>query len=90
MDDKVTGSNGGRVSGGGLVVNYDTRNSLFYPTQGWLVEGQLYTEGEYSGSDFDYQKMRGYFEGTYRDENLLMIQSEYRFPLFWRLGKRFK
>lgn len=129
VEDKVTGSNGGRVSGGGLVVNYDTRNSLFYPTQGWLVEGQLYTEGGYSGSDFDYQKMvvdaskyfkmgkkgilafnavvslaagdvpfhqmpviggtkkmRGYFEGTYRDENLLMLQSEYRFPLFWRLG----
>jgi Omp85 superfamily domain len=32
------------------------------------------------------KKMRGYFEGTYRDENLLMLQSEYRFPLFWRLG----
>lgn len=41
----------------GLVVNYDTRNSLFYPTQGWLLEGQLYTEGEYSDSDFDYQKI---------------------------------
>lgn len=129
IEGKVTGSNGGRVSGGGLVVNYDTRNSLFYPTRGWLVEGLLYTEGGYSGSDFDYQKfvidaskyytigkktvlafngvvslavgdvpfhqmpviggtkkMRGYFEGTYRDENLLMLQSEYRFPLFWRLG----
>lgn len=129
IEGKVTGSNGGRISGGGLVVNYDTRNSLFYPTRGWLVEGLLYTEGGYSGSDFDYQKfvvdaskyytigkksvlafngvvslaagdvpfhqmpviggtkkMRGYFEGTYRDENLLMLQSEYRFPLFWRLG----
>lgn len=129
IQDKIVGSNGGRVSGGGLVVNYDTRNSLFYPTKGWVVEGQLYTEGGYLGSDFDYQKlvvdaakyysvgkngvlalngvlslatgdvpfhqmpviggtkkMRGYFEGTYRDENLLMLQSEYRFPLFWRLG----
>jgi outer membrane protein assembly factor BamA len=129
VENKVTGSNGGRVSGGGLVVNYDTRNSLFYPTKGWLIEGQLYTEGGYTGSDFSYQKlvvdaskyysigknsilavngvvslatgdvpfhqmpviggtkkMRGYYEGTYRDENLLMLQAEYRFPLFWRLG----
>lgn len=128
VENKVIGSNGGRVSGGGLVVNYDSRNSLFYPTQGWLVEGQLYTEGSYTGSDFSYQKlvidaskyyeigksvlafngvasfatngipfhqmpviggtkkMRGYFEGTYRDANLLMLQTEYRFPLFWRLG----
>jgi outer membrane protein assembly factor BamA len=129
IEDKVTGANGGRVSGGGLVVNYDTRNSLFYPTKGWLVEGQLYTEGGYTGSDFDYQKlvvdaskyyeigkkgvlalngvmslaagdvpfhqmpviggtkkMRGYFEGTYRDNNLLMLQAEYRFPIYWRFG----
>jgi hypothetical protein len=129
IENKVIGSNGGRVSGGGLVINYDTRNSLFYPLRGWLIEGQIYTEGRYSGSDFNYQKvvidaskyyavgkngvlafngvvslatgdvpfhqmpviggtkkMRGYFEGTYRDENLLMLQSEYRFPLFWRLG----
>jgi outer membrane protein assembly factor BamA len=128
VENKVTGANGGRVSGGGLVVNYDSRNSLFYPTKGWLVEGQLYTEGAYTGSDFSYQKlvvdaskyyeigksvlafngvislaagdipfhqmpviggtkkMRGYFEGTYRDANLLMLQTEYRFPLFWRLG----
>jgi outer membrane protein assembly factor BamA len=129
VENKVIGANGGRVSGGGLVVNYDSRNSLFYPTKGWLVEGQLYTEGAYTGSDFSYQKltidasryyeigkngvlaingvlslassgipfhqmpviggtkkMRGYFEGTYRDANLLMLQGEYRFPLFWRFG----
>jgi outer membrane protein assembly factor BamA len=127
--DDITGSNGGRVSGGGAIVNYDTRNSLFFPSEGWVVEGQLYVEGAYTGSDFRYQriaidaakyykmgkngvlafngvvsvaagevpfhqmpviggtkKMRGYFEGAYRDENLLMVQGEYRFPLFWRLG----
>ncbi len=129
VENIVIGSNGGRVSGGGLVVNYDTRNSLFFPTRGWVIEGQLHTEGAYTGSDFKYQKltvdasryytvgknsvlafngvvslaagdvpfhqmpviggtkkMRGYFEGTYRDENLLMLQTEYRFPLFWRVG----
>ena len=30
--------------------------------------------------------MRGYYNGRYRDKNMFVIQSEYRFPLFWRLG----
>jgi hypothetical protein len=30
--------------------------------------------------------MRGYFEGRYRDKDLLAVQLEYRFPIFWRLG----
>ena len=129
VKSNVVGANGGRVSGVGLSVNYDTRDLLFFPSKGWVVEGQLYTEGSYSGSDFSYQrlavdaaryfpvgkngvlafngvislatngipfhqmpviggtkKMRGYFEGTYRDANLLMLQSEYRFPVFKRFG----
>jgi hypothetical protein len=28
--------------------------------------------------------MRGYLEGRYRDKNLLVVQTEYRFPLVWR------
>ena len=129
VKNNVVGANGGRVSGVGLSVNYDTRDLLFFPSNGWVVEGQLYTEGSYTGSDFSYQrlavdasryfpvgkngvlafngvislatngipfhqmpviggtkKMRGYFEGTYRDANLLMLQSEYRFPIFKRFG----
>lgn len=31
-------------------------------------------------------KMRGYFEGRYRNRNLLMTQAEYRRFLFWKLG----
>lgn len=30
--------------------------------------------------------MRGYYDGRYRDKNLAVFQTEYRFPLFWRLG----
>ncbi|WP_345248152.1 BamA/TamA family outer membrane protein [Nibrella saemangeumensis] len=30
--------------------------------------------------------MRGYYDGRYRDKNQLVFQSEYRVPLFWRLG----
>ncbi len=32
------------------------------------------------------KKMRGNFEGRYRDNHLVAFQSEYRFPLFWRFG----
>ncbi len=32
------------------------------------------------------KKMRGYFEGRYRDRNLLVLQAEYRAPIIWRLG----
>jgi hypothetical protein len=30
--------------------------------------------------------MRGFYMGRYRDNHLLALQAEYRFPLFWRLG----
>jgi len=30
--------------------------------------------------------MRGYYQGRYRDKNLLAIQAEYRAPLIWRFG----
>jgi outer membrane protein assembly factor BamA len=31
------------------------------------------------------RRMRGYYEGRYRDRQMMMIQGGYRFPLFWRL-----
>lgn len=32
------------------------------------------------------KKMRGYFEGRFRDRHLWLLQAEYRARLFWRLG----
>lgn len=32
------------------------------------------------------KRMRGYYEGRYRDEKLGLLQTELRFPLFWRFG----
>jgi outer membrane protein assembly factor BamA len=127
--NKVLGSNGGRISGLGGGINYDTRNSIFFPTQGWLVDASLYSESSLTGSPFNYRRisadaaryfkmgkkgvfalnavsifsfgavpfhqmpviggtkrLRGYFEGKYRDKHLLILQGEYRQPLFWRLG----
>ncbi len=31
-------------------------------------------------------RMRGYFEGRYRDNNAIISQVEYRFPIAWRFG----
>lgn len=125
----VLGSNGGRISGLGAGINYDTRNSIFFPTQGWLLDASIYAESELTGSQFKYsrlsadaskywkvgkkgvfalngvsvfsfggvpfhqmpviggtKRLRGYFEGEYRDKHLLVLQGEFRQPLFWRLG----
>ncbi|GJM32795.1 MAG: membrane protein [Saprospiraceae bacterium] len=32
------------------------------------------------------KRLRGYLEGRFRDNHYLLLQTEYRFPLFWRLG----
>jgi hypothetical protein len=126
----LSGSEGGRVSGLGLGINYDTRSSIFFPTKGWLVDASLYGESKVTGSQFDYRRisvdaaryyfleniqsvlalnavavfsfgdvpfhqmpviggtrrLRGYFEGKYRDHHLLLLQGEVRLPLFWRFG----
>jgi outer membrane protein assembly factor BamA len=31
-------------------------------------------------------RMRGFYEGRYRDNDQAILQAEYRIPLFWRLG----
>jgi hypothetical protein len=30
--------------------------------------------------------MRGYYDGNFRDRNVIILQTEYRLPLFWRFG----
>ncbi len=42
----------------------------------------FYFLAQLGGSDV----MRGYFEGRYRDKDLLTVQVEYRFPIFWKIG----
>jgi hypothetical protein len=32
------------------------------------------------------RRMRGYYEGRYRDKNLALMQIEYRSPFLWRIG----
>ncbi|XOV66208.1 MAG: BamA/TamA family outer membrane protein [Fluviicola sp.] len=125
----VTGADGGVISGLGGIVKYDNRNSVFYPSQGWYIEGSYLRFSNNLGSDYNYnlnwidarryfdfqkdrvlatqvyarlsngnvpfyhlsllggnQRMRGYFEGRYRDKQLVGWQAEYRTPVFWRIG----
>ncbi len=125
----ITGAAGGRVSGLGAVFNIDTRDQLFFPSKGWLLEVLAYGESNLTGSVFSYarfsadvsryfpigknqvlalnlagvlntgdvpfhqmatlggtRRLRGYFDGRFRDKRLLLFQGEYRLPLFWRFG----
>lgn len=118
----------GLVSGLGVLAQYDSRDQIFYPRQGYFAEGLLLSNGSWLGSPFEYQKlifdvrsyhpigkntilasniygeftrgeapfyqlallggtkrMRGYYEGRFRDQHLILAQTEYRFPLFWRI-----
>merc|ERR1711974_129420 len=103
------------MGGIGINANYDSRNHVFYPTEGILLRTNLSLESDRIGSDFNYQKLeldfakyfevgengvlalnavsvntigaapfqqmaflggtkrlRGYFEGKYRDKNMFM------------------
>lgn len=127
--NQITGNKGGVISGAGPLLTFDSRDQIFYPTKGSIIEFELFFDQKALGSDFNFsrfsvdartyisnnkngvlalnawlvsmhgdppfqqlakiggpKKMRGYFEGRYRDKHLFMLQGEYRFPLFWRLG----
>jgi len=85
-DDKITGS----------TFNY-TRIALdatkYFSYKKNILALNLYSI--YSDSDLPFfqmgnlggiKKMRGFYEGRYRDNNLLVFQAEYRRHLFWLLG----
>ena len=125
----VTGRNGGIISGLGLVMNYDTRNHIFFPTEGNFSEIVLFRNDKKLGSDFNFtsfyvdvaqyfplkenqtlafngflhfhfgdpvfqqlpllggpEKLRGIFEGRYRDKRLWVFQTEYRRSIWKFVG----
>jgi hypothetical protein len=121
----IKGSEGGTVSGFGVVGLYDSRDNVFYPSKGWWGELVIYRDDELTGSSFNYtrialdvskylsykkntlalnaysiysdsdlpffqmgllggqKKMRGFYEGRYRDNNVMVFQAEYRRHVFW-------
>ena len=128
--DEVLGSEGGRASGFGILVNWDSRDNVFFTTDGgfYQISSMIYrdvlgSEHEFSEHRLDlrqyisvipshtlafqvifssitgeppFQKlsllggqsmMRGYYQGRYRDKNMIAFQMEYRIvPVWWRLG----
>ena len=124
--EQIVGYEGGLLSGLGLVLNYDNRDNIFFPSKGLFIEAVGFANGAYLGSDFNFSKfyldastffakkehilafnayieltggnvpfyqmallggnkrMRGFFEGQFRDNHFVSLQTEYRFPLFWK------
>ncbi|HMO39655.1 MAG TPA: BamA/TamA family outer membrane protein [Saprospiraceae bacterium] len=125
----LVGSEGGIVSALGAVAIYDSRDYIFFPTRGALIETVWLSNSRTLGSDFNFnrfsldasiyhtfrwqhtlalngfvdftfgdtpffqlpliggtRRLRGYWEGRFRQEKLWIAQAEYRFPLFWRFG----
>lgn len=128
-DQSLVGIEGGLVSGLGPMFQLDSRDNLFFPRKGALVEAAFILNGPLTGSDYSFtkfslsaskywapvpntvlalntylefnngttpfnqlgllgggKKLRGYYEGRYRDNHLLIFQGEWRFPVW----KRFK
>ena len=125
---RFTGKDGGINSGAGIIAQWDTRDFIYNPTKGFFLETELYFSGNFSGSDFNYQRyaldvsryfyisnnhtlalqfynatiqgdpifyemlffgsprlMRGYQDRRFKDRNMLVAQSEYRFPIYKRI-----
>lgn len=125
----LPGSDGGVISGIGLMFTLDTRDNIFSTSSGNYFGFTAKTFNSFLGSDFTYTdivldirkffpvsssqvlafqtklavqngevpfnalskiggefNMRGYYQGRYRDKNMLLFQAEYRRHLFWRFG----
>ena len=126
---KILGSEGGTVSGAGILLIWDTRDNVFGPSYGGYYHLSANLFRDVLGSDYDFEEvnldvrryipifsshvlafqsylnfmagdppfntlsllggdslMRGYYEGRYRDKNMVVFQTEYRTPIWWRLG----
>jgi len=50
---------------------------------GWVNGNAPFNELLFFGGR---RRARGYYEGRFRDDHMMLLQAEYRFPLFWRFG----
>lgn len=55
--EDILGNTGGLISALGLVANFDSRDDVFYPIKGSLIELSWLVNAKTFGSDFEYQKM---------------------------------
>lgn len=128
--ENIRGRDGGRSSGVGLLLDWDTRDRIFSATSGGFHQASFVTYKDALGSDYDFTRygldlrrylsilpshtlalqgfsefstgeppfqklallggrfrMRGYYEGKFRDKNMIALQVEYRItPVWWRGG----
>jgi hypothetical protein len=125
----VVGGKGGRIGGAGLGLFYDTRDRIFYPSKGVIVDLTYLGHSQNIFSDFQYsryvvdlssyhkvtsraivalncvvsmtsgqapfsalslvgsgKRLRGYYEGRFRDNNLALLQAEARVQVWKRLS----
>jgi outer membrane protein assembly factor BamA len=52
----ISGSEGGKVSGIGVVMDWDTRDNIFYPSTGAFYQMSVRGYGDNLGSDFSFNK----------------------------------
>jgi outer membrane protein assembly factor BamA len=86
------GSAGGKVSGFGYFMTYDSRDSIFYSTSGSFHQFSITSFGRALGSDFAfnrvYLELRRYFRFSFA--HCLAFQTRFLVqtgdPPFWRMG----
>jgi len=126
----VTGAAGGTVSGLGAIAVWDSRQNIYFPTQGALIQTSVQFHGNITGSDFQFVQTitdirkyfpirkgkdvwafqsfamlnpgnppfrqmgllggeelgRGFYQGRFRDQHHISLQSEYRLKVWKRMG----
>lgn len=55
---EVNGKADGTVSNIGIQAFYDTRDNLFFPTEGFFIQGSYFTSSKILGSSFNYSKFQ--------------------------------
>jgi len=75
-DSLVTGSEGGNISGLGLLLLFDNRDNVFYPTQNSYYKFRAQFFGKYLGGDFNFNRitadLRNYF--SFGDSHVIATQ----------------
>lgn len=58
IQGNTIGSIGGKTAGIGLISQYDTRDNVYSPTQGFFVQGTVHTNSKYTFSEYDFDRYR--------------------------------
>ena len=77
----VPGSEGGFLSGPGLIITYDDRDNIFYPTEGYYLQTYLFWNNKVFGSNFNFFNcnfdLRDYL--PIADGQILALQATFAF-----------